>query len=413
MIIIRHVNDHPLPRLLEPRLRRALATSPVVVLTGSRQTGKSTLVQSIEPQERRPYVSLDDLDVLARAREVPQALVRAERLTLDEVQRAPELLIAVKREVDAGRRPGRFLLTGSANLLLMRHVSESLAGRSVHLTLSPLTRRERLGQGRAGLWSELISTPATSWPDLLEASTARREDWRTLARIGGYPTPAHELNDEEDRDLWFGGFIRTYLERDLRDLASISSPTDFRRLMRAAALRIGNLINQTELGRDIGVPQPTVHRHLDLLAVSHQLIRLEGYSSNRTTRLIKAPKLYWGDVGLAMHLAGETEPRGAHLENLVLLDALAWAEAHAERPQVCYWRKPSGQEVDLVIETALTLLPVEIKASPRIRLDDVPGLRAFLDEHPRRAPAGLLLHDGKSIEWLTDRILAAPWWRVV
>ncbi|HWB79408.1 MAG TPA: ATP-binding protein [Nannocystaceae bacterium] len=400
-----------LERLLAPVLRRALRVAPVVVVSGARQTGKSTLVEALA---RRRYVTLDDLDMLERAEREPDALLRdAEALTIDEVQRAPSLLLAVKRAVDRKRTPGRFVLTGSANLRLMKAASESLAGRVAHLTLLPLTRREQLGQGTAGLWDALLDARDDRWPDVLRDAALPRADWRALARRGGYPTPALELEDAEDRALWFGGYVQTYLERDLRELSVVSSLVDFRRLMRAACLRIGNLVNQTELGRDVGLPQPTVRRHLALLELSYQLVTVPAYATNRTKRVIKTPKLYWSDVGLAMHLAGESEPRGAHLENLVLADLLAWAGAKVDGPAILYWRTAVGDEVDFVIESGDRILPIEVKAGARPRLDDARGLRAFLEAHGAKSRPGLLLHGGSELSWLADRVLAAPWWMVV
>lgn len=313
-MIIHGVNDPLLPRALQASLDLALRPFPVVVITGSRQTGKSTLVRSLAEPPGRSYRTLDDLEILERARQQPEALVRdAGRMTLDEVQRSPDLLLAVKRVVDEARTPGRFLLTGSANLLLMQRLSESLAGRAAYLTLWPLTRREQLGLGTAGAWSRLFEARDEEWRDVLEAETVPAEDWRELALRGGYPIPAHELADPAARSLWFDGYTRTYLERDLQDLSTVTSLVDFRRLMRAACLRLGNLVQQTELGRDVGLSQPTVHRHLGLLETSYQLVRVPAFAVHRTKRLIKTPKLYWCDTGLALHLAGEPEPRGAHL----------------------------------------------------------------------------------------------------
>ncbi|MFN9960598.1 MAG: ATP-binding protein, partial [bacterium] len=272
---------------------------PAVVLTGARQTGKSTLAAERVVGHRR-YATLDDLDVREVARRDPSQLVGSpEPLTLDEVQREPGILSAVKRAIDQDRTPGRFLLTGSANLLLMRQVSESLAGRASYLTLWPMTRREQRGDGRAGRWDELLGTPDTQWRDLLLATEEPATDWVPLARQGGYPTPALHLHTDRDRAIWFDGYVRTYLERDLQDLASISALPDVRRLMRAAALRTGQLLNQTELGRDVGLPQPTVHRWLNLLETSYLLVRLPAYAVNRTKRLIKTSKLYWSDTGVA------------------------------------------------------------------------------------------------------------------
>lgn len=412
MIIIHGVNGlQILPRALEASLTAALRSFPVVVVTGSRQTGKSTLVR---PLDGRPYLTLDNLEVLERARQQPDALVRnSERLTLDEVQRSPDLLLAVKRAVDEHRVPGRFLLTGSANLLLMQKISESLAGRALYLTLWPLTRREQLGLGQTGAWSRLFAASDRDWRDLLLAEDVPEEDWRPLALRGGYPVPVRELEDEQARALWFDGYTRTYLERDLQDLSTVTSLVDFRRLMRASCLRLGGLVNQAELGRDVGLPQPTVHRHLSLLETSYQLVRVPPFAVNRTRGLIKAPKLFWCDSALALHLAGETEPRGAHLENLVLSDLLAWRDTQVPRPEVLYWRTATGAEVDLVVEHQGKLLPIEVKASSKPRLADARALTVFREEYPDLARTGLLLHTGPEVEWIAEGVLAAPWWRVI
>lgn len=207
--------------------------------------------------------------------------------------------------------------------------------------------------------------------------------------------------------------MRTYLERDLQQLSSISALPDFRRLMRAAGLRLGQMLNQTELARDVALPQPTVHRYLNLLEVSFLLIRIPAYAVSRTKRLIKTAKLYWGDTGLALHLAGDAKPAGPHLENLVLLDLVAWREVRADRAEILYWRTAVGEEVDFVIEAGQSLLPIEVKASSRSHLGDAAGLRAFRREYPKTARRGLLLHAGTQLEWLGEDALAAPWWMVL
>jgi predicted AAA+ superfamily ATPase len=182
--------------------------------------------------------------------------------------------------------------------------------------------------------------------------------------------------------------------------------------MRAACFRLGQLVNQTELARDVALAQPTVHRYLNLLETSFLLVRVPAYAVNRTKRLIKTPKLYWGDVGLALHLAGLSEPTGAHLENLVLHDLLCWRDARVERAELLYWRTATGEEVDFVVEAGRRLLPIEVKATPRPRLRDAAPLRAFRTEYGKAARSGLLLHTGSTVEWLASDVLAVPWWRV-
>ncbi|MDR7420413.1 MAG: AAA family ATPase, partial [Armatimonadota bacterium] len=218
----------PLPRLVGATLAERLRVMPAVVLTGARQTGKTTLAEHLLPSERQ-YRSLDDLDTLDAARRDPEVLVGGKGpVTLDEVQRAPDLLKAVKRAIDRERRAGRFLLTGSANLLLMRQVSESLAGRASYVTLWPMTRGEQRGEARAGAWDALLAADDGDWRDLLAARPGEPEDWRALALRGGFPAPALALKTTSDRAVWFDGYVRTYLERDLQDLAAISALPDFR-----------------------------------------------------------------------------------------------------------------------------------------------------------------------------------------
>ena len=386
---------------------------PAVVVSGARQTGKSTLVGGILNRPERLYLTLDDLDVLGQARTAPDDLAaRAPRVTLGEVQRAPDLLLAVKRAIDADRRAGRFVLTGSANLLLMRQVSDTLAGRASYLTLWPMTRREQLGLGACGIWDDLLVADDADWHDVVSAQKLEREDWQSFARRGGYPVPALQLRSAEDRRTWFAGYTQTYLERDLQDLSAVASLPDLRRVMRAVCLRLGQLANQAELGRDVAVPQPTVHRWLNLLEASYQLVRVPAYASNRTKRLIKTPKMYWADTGLALHLSSE-EPGGPHLENLVLGDLLAWRDARSQRAEVLYWRTAAGEEVDFVIEAGGTVVPIEVKATSRPRVADARHLASFREEYRGRCRSALLLHTGDRVEWLAPGILAAPWWRVL
>ena len=412
MIIIHDMDTPTLPRLLAARVAEHLRVMPAVVVSGARQTGKTTLVKRLTGESRR-FLSMDDLDVVDLARRDPEALVGGRQpLTLDEVQREPELLSVVKRTIDRQRRRGQFLITGSANLLLMRRVSESLAGRASYLTLWPMTRREQRGLGRCGMWEELLEKRDEEWLDVIAEESIDAEDWRQLARRGGFPTPAVHMAAPKDRAIWFDGYVRTYLERDVADVSSVTSLPDLRRLMRAACLRVGQIVNQAELARDVALSQPTVHRWLNLLETSYQLVRVPAYAVNRTKRLIKTPKLYWADTGLACHLAPTEALTGAHLENVVLSDLLAWRDSQLRAVEVMYWRTASGEEVDFVIESGNAVMPIEIKATRRPTPGDARHLVTFRAEHPR-SRAGLLLHDGDTVEWLASGVLSAPWWRIL
>ena len=356
-------------------------------------------------------MSLDDLDLRLQAEADPRVLLeRGDRLILDEVQRVPELLLAIKRSVDEARIPGRFVLTGSAHLLLHAHLGETLAGRAAHLVLWPMTRREQRGLGRAGLWGELLALPLEAWPSFLREARDLREDWRSAVARGGFPVPALLLKDWEERQMWLRAYLQTYLERDVPALRAVENLPELRKLMEALALRSGSLLNQSELARDLGISQPTVHRYLNLLEVSFLLVRLRGYARSRTKRLVKSPKVYLPDPALALYLAGGS-PSGAHLETLVLLDLLAFRDAQKNPPGLYYWRTASGQEVDFVLEVGEKLLPVEVKATSRPTPKDAQGLLAFLAEYPE-VPGGLLLHGGEEVFPLVDRVVAAPWWAV-
>lgn len=409
--------DSYLPRALTARISQALTLFPVVVITGSRQTGKSTLVRRADELGKRRYFTLDTAVNRELAVKEPRTFVSnlAGEVTIDEVQRVPELLLSIKEHVDTARINGQFLLTGSANLLLLRNVSESLAGRARYLTLWPMTRREQLGLAACGIWSELFEHAVDSWPTLLQQQQVPSEPWQALASRGGYPAPAlldTSQASDTDRNELFAGYAQTYLERDLRDLATVDSLVDFQRLMRTICLRIGNVMNQADLARDTGIPRTTVQRYLNLLEISYQLVRLEPYSVNRSKRLVKSPKIYWSDTGLALHLSGATAS-GAHLENIVCTDLLAWREIDTARPAILFWRTANGEEVDFVIERNGKLLGIEVKATTNPGYNDTKGLRLFMQEYGDDVAGGLLLHGGEDTFWISERVLATPWWKVI
>jgi predicted AAA+ superfamily ATPase len=401
-------------RLLLATLLDRLGRSAVVVVTGARQTGKTTLVRSLPGAKERRYVSLDSLTALDRARHEPDLLLTDDALTIDEVQRAPDILLAIKEQVDRDRRPGRFLLTGSVNLLLMRSVGESLAGRASYLVLHPLTEREKANRTAAHAWPMFFSAES---PDgvMKRLPAFHRMDWRRAALEGGYP-PAAFAATADDRRLWFDGYVDTYVKRDLRDLAQVGDLSAFVRLMKLASLRTGGLLNSTELGRDAGLNRMTAQRWLSILETSFAVTLVPAFSESRAKRLIKAPKVYAGDTGLGLFLADVDDAEqlkretnaGAWLENLVLNDLLVYRETEIKKPNIFYRRTVTGEEIDFVVERGRRLLPIEIKASSTIRVDDARLLDEWCREFGKRSPFGVLLYDGKEPIRLTRTTIAVP-----
>jgi predicted AAA+ superfamily ATPase len=397
------------PRDITPLLREALATLPVVVVTGLRQAGKTTLIATDPAFAGRRYLTLDDLATLEAAERDPEALIAGdEPVTVDEVQRSPGLLLAVKRAVDRRREPGRFLLSGSANLALLSGVSESLAGRALYLTLHPFTRRERLG--RTAEPPFLVRFLAKS---KLPGSAGAEPLSADEILAGGLPPVA--LGDIANRALWFLGYEQTYLERDLRALSQVADLVAFRNLMRLAALRTGQLLNQSELARDARLPVSTVSRYLGLLEAAFVIARLAPHLRSRATRLLKSPKIFVSDSGLAAHLIGATdlspeadEPmRGALLETYVHQNLAGILDAHLPEARLDYWSLQGRHEVDFVVSRGPRAIAIEVKAAARIGDRDLAGLKALRAKTPG-VQAGIVAYNGSEALQLGDDLYAIP-----
>ena len=400
------------PRWLTPTLQKASQDHAIVVLTGARQVGKSTLLLNAEPFRDWRFHTLDNFDTLRQARERPQELwAGTDRVVLDEVQRAPGLLLAVKQAVD--RDPGRlrFALSGSANLLLMRDVSESLAGRAVYFALSPMT----LGEvNRASPLDILARSLAGEWPDEKTLPETPPDPVEWILR--GLMPPLLTLDSSKAWTRWWDGYVTTYLERDLRQFSQIGNLLDFRRVMELLALRSGQILNQSELGRDAQVSQPTVHRYLNLLETTHLFERLPAYTVNRTSRLMRSPKAFWSDPGLATFLSGYFEVEtlrqarelGAYFETLIFHHLRVLVGLLTPPARLYFWRTRSGREVDFVVEHGRRLLAIEVKWATQVGYGDAASLRLFLDEYPE-ASGGLLLYRGRTTRRLGEKIVALPW----
>ncbi|MFA5140397.1 MAG: ATP-binding protein [Elusimicrobiota bacterium] len=400
-------------RHLTHGLLEALSDSPVVFLNGARQTGKSTLAQQLAagPHPAR-YVTLDDIGVLSAAKSDPQGFLAGfdGPVILDEVQRAPELFLPLKAEVDRDRRAGRFLLTGSASALVLPRLSESLTGRMEILTLWPLSQGELDGVKEGFI--DALFTPGVSVQPV--EPIAREELWQRVAR-GGYPEPLSRPRPERRR-AWVSSYLTAILERDVRDLANIEGLTQLPRLMNLLAIRTASLMNFAEISRAMGFPQTTLKRYLALLEATFLARRLPPWSGNLSKRLVKAPKLYLNDTGLAADLLGIEAARigtdgalsGPLLETFAMAELekqLGWSRT---RPRMYHFRTQTGLEVDIVLEDGQgRCVGIEIKAGS-VAAGDFKGLKALEETLGKRFIRGIVLHAGRETVPFAKNMHALP-----
>jgi uncharacterized protein len=414
-------------RFLMSDLSAALADTPVVLLIGARQTGKSTLIHLLSAQRTPAHdLTFDDLTTLDAARRDPQGFISAlsAPVIIDEIQRVPEVLLPIKAAVDRDRTPGRFLLTGSANVLLLPRLADSLAGRMDVLTLRPLSQGELSGTPERFL-NRLFAIRNPRWESL---STDRADLLQRVER-GGYPE-VQTRQAGKRRDAWFASYLTSILSRDMRDLTGIDALTELPRILKALASRTANLLNYANIARDLAIPVTTLRRHVGLLGSTFLIHELPAWSINIPKRLVKAPKLLITDTGLAAHLLGvsvrdpalgetrgretsgrETSGRetGALVETFVgneLLKQISW---HDHATTLHHFRTHVGDEVDFVLETADgTIAGVEVKLSATLSGSDIRGLATLRDVAGKRFLRGVVLYAGDVVVPMGDQITAVP-----
>lgn len=402
-------------RHLSQRLQDALRRAPVVLLAGARQTGKSTLAsafaQGVHPAT---YFTLDDAAVLSAAAGDSQGFVLGLRgnAVLDEVQRVPDLFRAIKLTVDRDRRPGRFLLTGSANPLFIPQVSESLAGRIEILTLWPLSQGEV--EGRVESFVERCFSADF---DVRAAVVGDKGGLVRRVVAGGFPEAVGR--DAQGRRAWFGSYITTILQRDVRELARVEGVKDFPKLLALASMRTATPLNLADLSRSSGLALTTLRRYMALLEATFLVQTVPAWFANVGKRLAKAPKLLVSDSGLAAYLSGFDEERlsndpallGNLLETLVgceLLKQITWSAVSAT---LYHFRSQAGQEVDFVLEQPNgTVAGVEVKAATSVGGNDFRGLRAFAELAGKRFKCGVVLYAGERVVPFGERLYAVPAW---
>jgi predicted AAA+ superfamily ATPase len=401
-------------RHLTTRLLNALGDMPVVLVHGARQTGKSTLVQSIAAGPHRArYLTLDEAPVLVSAKADPAGFIAGLHgsVVIDEVQRAPELFLPIKAAVDRSRRPGAFLLTGSANIFLIPRLSESLAGRMIVLTLYPLTQSE-IENTNPGLVDHLFgrgSLPTTA------VATNRSDVVDRIVR-GGYPESVARRPNR--RAEWFGAYVTAILQRDIRDLAQrVERLTEFPRLLEALAARTGTLLNAADLARMLGLPYMTLRRYLSLLEATFLVHLVPAWTKSPRRRFLKSPKAVLLDTGLAAHLMGAGPERaasdpallGSLLETFVITEVLKEATWSRAQPAAYHYRAVAGDEVDLVLEDrAGRVVGIEVKAAASLGERDFGGLRGLADAAGANFHRGVLFYLGNTVLPFGSRLTAMP-----
>jgi predicted AAA+ superfamily ATPase len=396
-------------RSLEPVIKLAVKEFPAVVLTGPRQSGKTTLLKKLFSSSHS-YVSLEPPDVRAAASADPRGFLHLNSppIIFDEVQYAPGLLPYIKEQIDSNReKRGQYLLTGSQNLLLLERVTESLAGRAAMLYLLPLSFREIQGRPDSPFqWEgqkEIPPRPGLYYSHL----------WEKLLR-GSYPEPVSD--PDRDLGLWHSSYIQTYLERDVRSLRQVGDLTLFQNFLRALAARSGQLLNSTETARDLGVAVNTVKSWLSVLEATFQIIVLRPYFANVGKRLVKTPKVYFTDTGTLCHLAGLRDPEhaasgpmgGPIFETAVLAEIVKTFRNRGEEPHVYFWRTSAGVEVDIVVDLGTKLIPIEVKLSATPRPSMADGLISFKKDFPKKTGPQYVIHPGDVRLPLAPDVLALP-----
>jgi predicted AAA+ superfamily ATPase len=392
------------------RITTALKDTPVVVVTGPRQCGKTTLVREFVDDDR-VYVTLDDDTVLEAVRNDPAGFVRGlDRAVIDEVQRAPDLLRAIKKSVDDDRRPGRFLLTGSANILTLPTISESLAGRMEIVDLLPLSRAEIRGVKPAFLARAFTGKISRPFEIMIG------QDLVHSVLIGGYPEMVRR-KDHKRRQAWAHDYVRAIVQRDVRDIAEVEKLDQMPRLLRVLAHHSGQLTNFSEIGGQIGLDDKTTRKYVAIMEELFLVRRLGPWFRNRLKRMVKSPKLHFLDSGLLAAMLGLTKERitkdrsalGPLLETFVFSEVLKQASWLDEASTMHHYRDKDQDEVDIVVENdSGSLIGLEIKASATVNSGDFKGLKKLALASGREFRLGVVLYDGEALVPFGNHLFAAP-----
>lgn len=399
-------------RIYIKKLNSLLKHFPVVAVIGARQVGKTFLVTKLLEQER-DYYNLDDLATLSLAKQNPELILdKTTLITIDEVQRLPSLLLEIKKRVDAEKIPGKFLLTGSANIELIPKLQETLAGRIAFLEIFPITFFEKFNtKAEPGI----IKLLQGSGLDSLPKNNVKLNLTDELL-CGSFP----ELVEKKDlffSQNWYEGYIKSYLERDVRGLANIHSLIDYQRVLALTSTRIANLYSLTELSKDSGISLTTLKRYLNLLIISYQFYELPPFFRNINKRLVKTPKIFSFDSGLSAYLQGlksildveRLSRLGSLVENRFVTEIKIILNIFLNAAQISFYRSHGGGEIDLIIEYQNQILPIEIKATSNLKHINPKTLENFLIQFNKEAAFGLIIYLGDKVLEIKPKIYLVPW----
>jgi hypothetical protein len=399
------------PRRIEPRITEALLDTPVVLLAGPRQVGKTTLVKQIATQQGLRYLTMDDALTLLSAREDPVGMIRSlDRAVIDEIQRVPQLLLAIKQSVDEDRRPGRFLLTGSANLMALPTVADSLAGRMETLSLLPLSQSEMASHSANWIDNVFAGRILKMGPPVLDKNLIER------VLRGGYPE-AISRETTRRRVTWARQYIDALIQRDVRDIAGIEKLDQLPRFLRALAQTAGQMSNYSQLGAKVGLDGKTASRYVGVFEQMMLLKRMEVWARNRLKRVVKTSKLQFIDSGLLTALIDLSTEEinqdrtrfGNVLESFVFGELLKHTTTADGDYRLLYYRDADQFEVDVVIEnSAGQIVGVEVKAAATVKENDLRGLKKLASLAGSQFKMGVLLYDGSETLPLGSGIWAAP-----
>ncbi len=395
---------------MERRAEEALSDTPVVLIVGPRRAGKTTLVRKMG-ETGRTYITLDDQTVLEAARSDPAGFIRGlDRAIIDEIQRAPELLLAIKKTIDEDYRPGRFLLTGSANVLTLPRIADSLAGRMETIRMLPLARAEI--EGRTPTFLErLFEGKLQSQKDAVVG-----DDLVRLVLLGGFPE-AISRDSERRRQDWVRSYLASILTRDLRDIADVEKLTELPKFVRLLAEHSGQLVNYSQFGNGINVNHKTSQRYVGLLEQVFLIATVQPWFTNALKRIVKTPKLHFLDSGLLATTRGLSFDRvkadrgaiGSLLESFVFSEVLKLMTASDLRLTPYHFRDRDMREVDIVLERDDGMIAgIEVKASATVKAGDFSGLRALAEACGDRFAFGTVLYDSTDVVQFGDRLAAVP-----